>query len=488
MTEDQHHYRLLRLTLEAVSAHAIHSGKGDMTHDVLLVRDANGLPTLPGTSLAGVLRHQFRAQYGAEAESRVFGVAGGRGEDSWVSRLQVGWGMVHDSRNQPVEGLQADSTLLEDALLQQLADAKPLVRQRVRLNARGSAAAEGKFDTTLIPAGVRYTCLLGYWSDGHEETEQDWQDLLQLLQQPQLRLGHGVRAGAGQFKPVALYLGQWDLTRPEQAEAYRQRPRRRTETAGLEEQPLAGSAAEPFIKLELQAEGGWRVGGGEELLPGSEGDAANPPDLLPMHEYRIQWAQDRGQASQPCHLLPATAIKGALRHRVAYHYRCLTGAFADPQGSELPEAGDCEAVRQLFGFAEQGRAAEAGQQARAGVLAIEDIHIDQGQTLVMMHNRIDRFTGGVIKGALFDEQVLWDTPITLRIHLTDEKAAEQVDAKARQALQRTLEDLAHGWLPLGAAGSRGLGVFTAPDNQGPQWRDGGQWLRAEPTTQQEDRA
>ncbi len=46
------------VTLEAKSAHAIHTGHGDTTHDSLIVRDANGLPTLLGTSLAGILRHQ----------------------------------------------------------------------------------------------------------------------------------------------------------------------------------------------------------------------------------------------------------------------------------------------------------------------------------------------------------------------------------------------------------------------------------------------
>lgn len=463
MIGDLHHYRSLRLTLEATSAHAIHSGQGDLSHDVLLVRDANGLPTLPGSSLAGVLRHRYRELAGELACERLFGYA--KRNDSCFSRLQVGWGLVHDSRNQPVEDLRED--IESDPLLSLLADSKPLVRQRVRLNGCGSAASEGKFDTTLVPAGVRYTCLLGYWSDNSDQSLQDWQRLVDLLQNG-LVLGHGTRTGAGRFRVERLYLGEWNLREPEQAEDYRQRPRSRTDTGGLKQLgPDTGNEQALHVTLKLQAEGGWRIGGGDVPLPNTEIDGPKDPDLLPMHEYRIVWTNDAATVGGQSHVLPASAVKGALRHRVAFHYRRFTGRFADQ--SEPRDADECPAVRQLFGYA-------TADDAAPGLLHLHDLYFDSSETALLMHNRIDHFTGGVMNGALFSGQVLWNTPVVLTIELPETNRLPSVDIQVRKALQLTLEDLSAGWLPLGAAGSRGLGAFSCPNEPAPIWSDDGHWI------------
>ena len=83
----------------------------------------------------------------------------------------------------------------------------------------------------------------------------------------------------------------------------------------------------------------------------------------------------------------------------------------------------------------------------------------------------------------FSEEVLWQTPLTLKINLPDPRSLAHVDAAVRQALQRALEDLSNGWLPLGAGGSRGLGVFSNPDGLGPQWSDAGVWINQESETE-----
>jgi CRISPR/Cas system CMR subunit Cmr4 (Cas7 group RAMP superfamily) len=468
MIVDRPYFCLARVTLEALSAHGIHSGQGDTTHDVLLVRDANGLPALPGSSLAGVLRHAYREQYGAASAGRLFGHVGEQAQPSWLS---VGWGLVHDARNQPVEGLQPD--LDDDPLLSLLQVSKPLVRQRVRLEHTGAASDTGKFDVTLIPAGVRYTTWLGYWCDGSEESLAHWQHLLALLNRQYLLLGHGTRSGNGHFHVIQVAHARWDLRTAEGRQAYAQRPRSRRERQGLEDLPLSPADTGLQVTLRLKAEAGWRIGGGERSLNPHE----KPPMLLPQHELCVQWRNDQvvlkqhGQDHPEYHLLPGSAIKGAMRHRVAYHYRCLTGDFAGQGGHPAPEY--CPAVTQLFGQADD-------DNAQAGLLLFHDLRVDRAEYAVLMHNRIDRFTGGVIKGALFSEEVLWQTPLTLRIDLLHPERLAELDANTRKALQLTLEDLANGWLPLGAGGSRGLGVFSDPSGEGPQWSDAGRWITGAP--------
>ena len=47
---------LARVVLEAKTPLCISSGEKDLVSDSMCIKDANGLPYIPGTTLAGVLR------------------------------------------------------------------------------------------------------------------------------------------------------------------------------------------------------------------------------------------------------------------------------------------------------------------------------------------------------------------------------------------------------------------------------------------------
>lgn len=460
MNPNKHVYHQALVTLQAVSAHGVRSGEADFIQDVVLLRDANGLPALPGTSLAGVLRHLYTTQYGEDKANQLFGFASG--DEGHSSAISVGWALVHDSQNQVAEGLRED--VQQDAVLYELSQQHPIVRQRVRLDARGTAADTGKFDVSLIPAGTRYSTLLGYWSDGSEESEQAWQQLLGLLYSPFFRIGHGTRAGAGVFSVQALHARRWDLRSEEGKLGFIQRPRTRMQARSLPQAQV--QAVEQGIKaqLELTSEAGWRIGGGDVPLGFARGET---PDMLPQGEWRIDWQGNTAIIGKRVHLLPATAIKGALVHRFAFHYRCLTGNWV---GAQPEQAHDEKAVQELFGMA-----GERDSEGMAGLVFIDDLYLEQTRATSQMHNRIDQFTGGVISGALFEEGLLWQTSIHVSLYLQNNSRLQSLDAPTRQALQLTLDDLAGGRLPLGAGGSRGQGVFIA--NAPVQWSDGGQWIQ-----------
>ncbi|ART83448.1 hypothetical protein CBP31_13120 [Oceanisphaera profunda] len=455
-------YHLALVTLEALTAHGIRSGAADAVQDVVLLRDANGLPALPGTSLAGLLRHLYTAEYGQELANQLFGSV--QQDEGHSSAITLSWALAHDSQNQVLEGLREDTQT--DPILNELSQSHPIIRQRVRLNARGTATDTGKFDVSLIPAGTRYSTLVGFWSDGSEQEEQQWQDLLALFYSPFFRIGHGTRAGAGAFAVQALHSHRWDLRTSEGKAQYLARPRTRMQARSLPKlnlQPLDSSLQ---VGLSLTSEAGWRVGGGDVPLGFACGET---PDLLPQSEWQIEWKNDQANIAQRVHILPATAIKGALVHRFAFHYRCLTHNWVT---STPQDAHEEQAVKELFGVA--GDSDVEGMEGMAGLVFIDDLYLDNTQTLSQMHNRIDHFTGGVMNGALFEEGLLWQTPIQLKLQFQDNSRLTNLNSQVRQALQRTLEDLASGLLPLGAGGSRGQGVFIA--EQGPQWSDGGKWV------------
>jgi CRISPR/Cas system CMR subunit Cmr4 (Cas7 group RAMP superfamily) len=191
------------------------------------------------------------------------------------------------------------------------------------------------------------------------------------------------------------------------------------------------------------------------------------PDLVPQSEARILWQGDKAVIVLKQPVVPASAVKGALAHRFAYHYRCLTGQFLNSEASAVEMDNlQLEGVKELFGFA-----SDSDLSGAAGALVIDDIYLDQPVVARQTHNKIDQFTGGVISGALFEEEFFWQTPLSLSLNIL---RPERISAQSREALKRTLEDLCEGFLPLGAGGSRGLGAFIA--QQGVKWSDQGNWI------------
>lgn len=86
----------------------------------------------------------------------------------------------------------------------------------------------------------------------------------------------------------------------------------------------------------------------------------------------------------------------------------------------------------------------------------------------MIHNSIDRYTGGVRNRMLFVEELIWQRPIELRITLLT--GVERSEPTARQALARAIRDLCEGRLALGAGTTKGHGSFTGtPDDNAKAW-------------------
>lgn len=163
-----------RVVLEATTPLSISTGASDGVFDSALVRDANGLPALPATSVAGVLRSLWTQEKGTDSARELFGFQARA--DGLASRLHVGWGSLLDSRGRATTGLLLGveaERLRTDPILKDVVHQHrmPLHRNRVRLTHRGAAADAGKFDRTILPAGHRFALelRLQYSADGSED-------------------------------------------------------------------------------------------------------------------------------------------------------------------------------------------------------------------------------------------------------------------------------------------------------------------------------
>lgn len=120
------------------------------------------------------------------------------------------------------------------------------------------------------------------------------------------------------------------------------------------------------------------------------------------------------------------------------------------------------AVAQLFGKAKNSSLNEKGQRGRA---IFSDIYLEtynEANTKIFDHVAIDRFTGGAIDGALYQEKVVSSEEFSFDIYVENE-AFE--DENIKYAFENALEDLKSGKLPLGGQVGKGHGIFEGSFEQ-----------------------
>lgn len=464
-----------RVTIELVTPLSIATGSPDGEYDTALVRDANGLPAIPGTSLAGVLRHLYQSRHGEQATNMLFGYQ--NGDQGERSRFEISWGCIHDSHNQAVDhlllGEKDEKRLKDDPLLSFAAKTKerPALRDRVRLNQRGTAEDGGKFDRSVVPAGYRFSFELTLWS--HVKDDPQWSQLLSLLTAREFRLGGETRGGLGAIFAKAISQRSFDLRQSADLTRYSQLSPFLSQREGLTVYtPVTDVEAESVtVKLELTPVDFWRVGQGDQDL---RAKPEKPANLLPKVERVVTWSGDQGRFGERQLVVPASGIKGAVGHRLAFHFNRLTGTFVeDFDPTQLPNHTDNEGVRAFFGHAHARSDEETDTSGKAGSVIIDDIFLTFSETDVhtLTHNSIDRFTGGVRNGMLFTEQLIRGKSFEFALTVVDKNASRRPEARA--AFAAALEDLIHGRLALGAGASRGHGYF----NGSATWSDGGQWIK-----------
>ena len=461
MTSTYTHRYVLRATVEFATPFLVGSGrKGDIA-DAVFVADANGLPALPGSSIAGVLRARFSEAFGEQDANTLFGYQ--LGENGEGSRLSVSWGCIHDGKNTPVEGIVSSERLDDPALAKART---PVIRDHVRINHKGASDAEehGKFDEEAVCAGHRFTFELELGGD--EQQKNLWDKLLRLLASSSLRFGGKTRRGYGACRFVALKGRVFDLRAD--FDAYASHPvSLAAPTPALEKISLPELSPDESIELTLAPRGFWMFGGGYDL-PEEQGDA----DMSPVRDSRIVWKDDTANIENDLLVVPATAVKGALAHRTAFHYNAIKGIFADNTApsdlASLCGEGNV-AVRELFGYCKGKLAEDAAEndaanreEGRPGKVFMDDLYLpSKHESQFVHHVGIDRFTGGARDQVLFNERPLWKgEPLRLRIRLAGTGGIHD-RADVLKAFRAAVEDLAEGRLQVGAGNGRGLGYFDA---------------------------
>ena len=178
-----------------------------------------------------------------------------------------------------------------------------------------------------------------------------------------------------------------------------------------------------------------------------------PYSILIRHESGDPSAPDVTHLTsngQP--IISGTSWSGALRHAVHHLLQDMLRGMNRSE-AEIKDK-TTMLLNRLFGTVD-----EDTKTARASRVRIKESLIMGGQSLTYTRNKIDRFTGGVVNSALFDEQPHYGGKVTLYIAIKDAQDWQ------KGLLLLALKDLGNGIQPIGGEANVGRGILANPNIQ-----------------------
>lgn len=400
--------------------------------DVHVLRNKQGIPYIPGTSLAGVLR-AFIAEDMPQATALLFGTE-------------------HDNSSSSGE-LQSSLSLYDV----KLSNAEIIVRDGVSISdVTGVALALHKYDYEAVDRGAHGILQLEFTLRGiHAEHKDIIEPALTKLGQ---RLLGGFYVGAHSMKGFGkvhlknLTVDCYDFTKPQDVLAWlnpERQPATGHETYTDEQAERTYAAADFVVDAQFALQHSLIVRDYDQDLR----NAASPDAETSLSA--VMKKDSRGN-----YIIPGTSLKGVLRHRAGYILRAL--------------GKDKSLLETLMGPSVETMKQQPNEAKRRSRFRVDEAILRQGVAAKpQSRNRIDRFTGGTINTALFTTEPIWQKepgkPV-LSLHFGVLKA-EAWEAGLTLLL---LKDLWLGRTAIGGEKSIGRGtlqgISAEISYQGHQWQ------------------
>lgn len=428
----------------------IATGFGEET-DSDVMTDRLGLPFIPGTSIAGVLRSLLSA----EAGRRLFGDI-----KPVITESKV---------------LVSDATLSKDA--EDENDYRISPRDGVSLEDGGTAKNGAKYDFQTVECSLPYTGILELSQDASLEDQELLEGLLWDITEHGVPFGARTTRGYGAMRAE---IRRREFQFPDDLQAWLSfEP---TDPAGFGGDPLQEpentqyvSNAEQLI-INMRLIPGMRI----ELEPGEA------KDFRGSFSVRKNTTEPGNGSSQPspdyspltnkdgCPVIPGTSWAGAFRH----HMRDITRtAFVN---SETDRDAILKATDKLFGVVPkkehespktsqetETKGKQQKQDQRKSAVFFEETEMSGSSTYPITRIAVDRFTSSPRNQGLFTSRVAWGGEGELTIRLPamapNDLAAEYPTLLSLFAI--CINDLNLGLLTVGREGNIGRGIFMVKSIQ-----------------------
>ena len=435
---------IINVPVHTLSPLRIASGMDDGLVDVLVLKNKQGKPFIPGTSITGVLRNEIVALYNEEVADKIFGNI----DDEVADKV---FGNIDDEAgNQSM--INISDVILSDAIL--------IHRDGVAIDTFAGVGKTGaKYDYEGIDRGaegelkieftVRELDFLKEFANvsKHNAFSQVKEQYIDVAASVADLLTKGIKIGSltakgyGKFasmKPVEISV--FDFANRAAADAWL----KYLENGKVPKPVYVGKASfiqakavndlELTIDFSLQSSMIIRDFETAKEIKQKPKNAKQPS--VGLEAVQLKSGND--------YVIPGTSIKGVLRNRAK---KILTALYNGEEGKAD------EIINKLMGFAHKNSACRSR-------LSVDEVYIatDLLKNVKQTRNRINRFTGGTIDSALFAEEPVWQqnknaAPIQMNVKISD---CSKMEAGL---IMLVLKDMWLGNVPIGGGKSVGRGVL-----------------------------
>lgn len=350
---------LAHVVLEAVTPLVISSGNKSVLTDSPILKDLNGFPYIPGTSIAGILRHCV----GEDKAKGFFGMKDGKTVKG--SRIIISEAKMVGLDGTVLDGIVDLDTLDKDWISRFVRLPK---RNHVRISDKGTAEDKGKFDEEVIYKGTKFAFDVELVSSMDDEAEYFDETLSELLKET-FRIGGGSRSGFGKVKVVSLLKKEFNLRKADELDGYLKCSSSLcSDYSGWTEAAGGNVSDAGWIKYDITLTP-------EDFFLFGAGFGDDEVDDKAVTESYINWGEKsvKGEFIDNALLIPAASLKGALSHRVAFHYNArhnkVYAIETDPNDFGRHCGSQNTAVKELFGY--QDDDSETSQ--KRGICLFEDV-------------------------------------------------------------------------------------------------------------------
>ena len=413
--------KIYKLNITLASPLSIGSGANANTDKDVIV-DRCGLPFIPASSLAGVLRSYISANRGRALENALFGYTA----DSKEAKRKI------DAKD-PDYIERRSLVRVYDGLCKSYDPDHYFITTRDMVALKNRIGIDGaKFDMEAVETGAEFVAYIellkpavSYLTCSGEKAADIPAEIdaaLSAMNAGKLRLGTKTTRGYGAVRLqvqeiIIVNVNDWlefDMTDP----------------AAWQNAVSFSPEEDSALKLAL----GLRLRGGISIreyttAPGAENETM--PDYMQLSLHTVS---SDGEVAP---VIPGTSWAGAIRAR-------FTELARDGGGS----------ADTLFGFVRQ-RKIGIGEHARKSTILFSESRLSGGVWKQTTRNAIDRFTAGTKAKALYTEKTYFGGETELEISFTKEPSKEQ-----KLLLCACLADLHNGFLSVGGLAAVGRGLFT----------------------------
>lgn len=415
----------------------LHCGGGQERYlDQPVVRDAFGNFYIPGSSIAGILRN-VAEQFNPDFAEKAFGSLNVE-TASFIECLDA-HSLDFDGQTCLSKALRGEESSLPSG---------PYLRDHVKITKEGVAQNGGKFDEEIVPAGTRFALQINLnfaWGKTDDDVRNIFLFLLTQLQGGHIQFGAKRRNGYGTFSVVEATCCEIDLSSPEGMEEYLNLKNEVLLPKGFGT-PVSVSEGDMlshrdgisgYVTLPMCSNGPLLIGGGD----------TDEADIVcyqtPVIDY---WAKKLKRR----YAIPSTSIKGVIRHSVE---RIATVLYSADEAERIADA--------LFGNVK-------GSNTCVGRVSFFDAMLPAiKETKIVQHVAVDRFTGGALEGALYNEAPVWES----ELHFTVRVQFDGLSEKEAMLLSHAVMDLCSGRVSLGGGANRGNGFVQLEGLEQGNWLD-----------------